>query len=781
MEEASSRPVDPARSNGAARRGGLPTGSEVGGYRILARLGAGAMGAVYEAEDGGGNLVAIKFLHAHLDVDAQGRERLRREAVALQRLRHPAVAQILDVELDGSEAFIVTELVDGPNLEEEIATGGPLDARDLFELADQLAEALEAVHAAGVVHRDLKPSNVLVTQNGPVLIDFGIAHGLDEARATSTGLVMGTPGYLAPELLEGAAPSANSDWWGWAALLAFSATGRPPFGMRPVEAVLARARSGEADLDGLGPRTAAALEAALRADPATRLGPSEVAAVLHRVAQDGDGPTASPATGATEVVPQHFGGGGKTGGGGGAFGGAALGGAAAVTAVGGTLAAAGRAAAVGAAAPAAANGAGGAAAVTTVRGPAGAGAGAVATAGAGASGAAATVVLPASAGDVQPTSVVPTVRSAVPVPRPTPPAPSIPPLAATQVIANDGRTVAVPTVPPAPPVTPVAPGSTAPPLSVLPASLAGPASGRATSVQPTAVQPAVQQPTLRQPPVPSAPPGAYPPAQGPYPPPSQNPYAPQPAPPADAPASGRRKGRGAQGADPEGGDPLDAFGRPLGVVSAPGYARPAHRRRAGTVAALGLPLVLLAGTYPGVAFVLLAAVVVVLRVVGVGADSFHGRRERRGVQRSDGVRSVVAVPWYALRAVVGAVPSLLVALCGGVLLVVGSWWLLAPGMLVLAPQQTVEARSVGGANEPWVFTVVLCFAMAVTVLLAWFGPLSGLTRYGARTTLAHVAPGRVGAIFLVLAGLVLTAMVLFSLGDGTPIDWVPFPGPPPSL
>ncbi|MFF3066499.1 serine/threonine-protein kinase [Oerskovia sp. NPDC057915] len=767
MEEASSRPVDPARSNGAARRGGLPTGSEVGGYRILARLGAGAMGAVYEAEDGGGNLVAIKFLHAHLDVDAQGRERLRREAVALQRLRHPAVAQILDVELDGSEAFIVTELVDGPNLEEEIATGGPLDARDLFELADQLAEALEAVHAAGVVHRDLKPSNVLVTQNGPVLIDFGIAHGLDEARATSTGLVMGTPGYLAPELLEGAAPSANSDWWGWAALLAFAATGRPPFGMRPVEAVLARARSGEADLDGLGPRTAAALAAALRADPASRLGPSEVAAVLHRVAQDGDGPTASLATGATEVVPQHFGGGGSAGGGG-VAGGAALAGAAAVAAAGGTLAAAERAAAVGATAA----GAGGAVAATKVMGPAGAagGAAAGAAAGGGASGAAATVALPASAGDVQPTSVVPVVRSAVPVPRPTPPAPSIPPLAATQVIANDGRTVAVPTAPP------VVPAATAPPPSVPPASLAG-----AAAVGPTAVQPAVPQPTLRQPPVPSAPPGAYPPAQGPYSPPSQNPYAPQPAPPADAPASGRRKGRGAQVTEPEGGDPLDAFGRPLGVISAPDYARPAHRRRTGTVAALGLPLVLLAGTYPGVAFVLLAAVVVVLRVVGVGADSFHGRRERKGVQRSDAVRSAVAVPWYALRAVVGAVPSLLVALCGGVLLVVGSWWLLAPGMLVLAPQQSVEARSVGGVNEPWVFTVVLCVAMAVTVLLAWFGPLTGLTRYGARTTLAHVAPGRVGAIFLVLAGLVLTAMVLFSLGDGASIDWAPFPGPPPSL
>lgn len=112
---------------------------------------------------------------------------------------------------------------------------------------------------------------------------------------------------------------------------------------------------------------------------------------------------------------------------------------------------------------------------------------------------------------------------------------------------------------------------------------------------------------------------------------------------------------------------------------------------------------------------------------------------------------------------------------------VGSWWLLAPGVLVLAPQQSVEARSVGGVNEPWVFTVVLCAAMAVTVLLAWFGPMSGLTRYGARTTLAHVAPGRVGAIFLVLTGLVLAAIVLFSWGAGAPVVWAPFPGPPPSV
>ncbi|MHA7133543.1 protein kinase domain-containing protein [Oerskovia turbata] len=731
MEEATSTPDDPAPSHGAAPRGGLPSGAEVGGYRILARLGAGAMGAVYKAEDGGGNLVAIKFLHAHLDVDAQGRERLRREATALQRLRHPAVAQILDVELDGSEAFIVTELVDGPNLEEEIATGGPLDATDLFELADQLAEALEAVHAAGVVHRDLKPSNVLVTQNGPVLIDFGIAHGLDEARATSTGLVMGTPGYLAPELLEGAAPSANSDWWGWAALLAYAATGRPPFGMRPLEAVLARARSGEADLDGLPPRTAGALAAALRADPAGRLGPSEVAGVLHREAH-GDGPTTAPATGAipistgvSSLVPP------------------AVTGAIPLVA-GATLAAAERAAAVGR--PADAVGQAGADA-------AGDGAGA-------------TVVLPASANDVQPTTVVPTTA---PVAPPAPPGASGPPLAATQVIANDGHTLAVPTGAAAPPsVPPAVQPAAVPPAAVPPAAVPLP-----PSVPPA--RPADLQPTLVQPVVP---PGPYPPQPGPtgpYPP-APGPYPPQPGQPGQAPASGRTAGPSGQG-----GPALDELGRPIGEELGPtGYARPTHRRRAGSLLALALPLVLLAGSYPGMAFVLLAGIVVASRVVGVGASALHSRRERRGVLRSDGLRAVVAIPWHAVRAVVGAVPSLLVALSGGILIVVASWWALAPGALVIAPRLDIESRSVGGANEPWIFTVALCAAMAVTALLAWFGPVSATTRLGARTTLAHVAPGRVGAIFVVLAGLVLAAILLYSL-DGALIDWAPFPGPPPTL
>ncbi len=229
---------------------GLAPGTEIGGYRVVGPVGRGGMGAVYRVRDGDGAEVALKLLHPHL-VDGPARERLAREVAALQRVRHPAVARVLDAELDSADAFVVTELVEGEDLAGHVAHHGPLAGAELADLAERLREALEAVHAAGVLHRDLTPTNVVVGADGPVLIDFGIAQAAEDARVTTAGNVAGTPGYLSPELLSGGDPDEAADWWGWAATVAFAATGRPPFGVRPLAAVLARVRTADADLDGL--------------------------------------------------------------------------------------------------------------------------------------------------------------------------------------------------------------------------------------------------------------------------------------------------------------------------------------------------------------------------------------------------------------------------------------------------------------------------------------------------------------------------------------------------
>ncbi|HEY8721742.1 serine/threonine-protein kinase [Pengzhenrongella sp.] len=289
---------------------GLAPGTDVGGYRIVAPLGSGGMGTVYRAVDGGGTVVALKLLHPHIGADPVARERLRREVSALQRLHHPAVAAVLDAEADSTEAFVVTELVDGMNLDEHVRAHGPLAPRELARLADGLRDVLEAVHAAGVVHRDLKPSNVLMTDDGPVLIDFGIAQAADDIQLTSGNLVVGTPGYLAPELLADAEPSPVSDWWGWAAVLAFAATGRSPFGTRPMDTVLARSQAGDVDVIGLGPLTAGALRAALDPDPDLRALPDDLVADLADAAEHGDSPpptvafAARPVEVPTQVIPQ---------------------------------------------------------------------------------------------------------------------------------------------------------------------------------------------------------------------------------------------------------------------------------------------------------------------------------------------------------------------------------------------------------------------------------------------------------------------------------------------
>lgn len=277
----------------------LEAGSLVGGYTLISRLGSGAMGSVWRVRDDGGHQYAMKILRDSLaEEDASSersrdqltaRERLRREAMALQKVRHPGVCGIVDMELDDALAFIVTELIEGKNLREDVRANGRYVGDDLERLGRKLIEAVKAVHAAGIVHRDIKPTNVMVSNTGPVLVDFGIAMGEGESHVTRTGLVMGTPGFIAPEIIDGAESDEMSDWWSVASVLAFAATGEPVFGTKPMMAVLERAAAGSANLAGLPAGTMAAFRSALDPDRTKRCTPDEL---LQAIALDALNPQA---------------------------------------------------------------------------------------------------------------------------------------------------------------------------------------------------------------------------------------------------------------------------------------------------------------------------------------------------------------------------------------------------------------------------------------------------------------------------------------------------------
>jgi serine/threonine protein kinase len=260
----------------------------VGPYRLIRRLGQGGMGVVYLAEGPEHQEVALKVLRPHVAHDPIARARLQREATTLQKVNHPGVAGILDHDLEGDQPYLVTRFVPGRPLDEQVDERGPLTPRKWLPVAGCLAESLQAIHAAGVIHRDLKPGNVMMFNGRPVMIDFGIAQAADDLRLTQTGLVIGTPGYLAPELIEGETVSESADWWGWAATVAFAATGRRPFGKGPFEAVLHRVHSGQADLDGLDPRLKPLLAAALSPDRRDRPTQDEIMSGLSRYAEGRD-------------------------------------------------------------------------------------------------------------------------------------------------------------------------------------------------------------------------------------------------------------------------------------------------------------------------------------------------------------------------------------------------------------------------------------------------------------------------------------------------------------
>jgi predicted Ser/Thr protein kinase len=274
--------------------------ASLGPYRVIERLGEGGMGVVYLAEDSNERRVAVKALRPAVAADPNARRRLTREVETMRLVRSPFVAEVVDADVTCDTPYIVTRYVQGETLEDIVAKGGPLAGEKLARLASGLSLALVAVHGAGVVHRDLKPGNVMLSHGEPVVIDFGIAQVPDSTRLTQTGMFMGTPGYLAPEVIEGLASGPPSDVHSWGATVAFAATGRPPFGTGAFETIFYRIINGQPDLGGFPAPLMELVSRALSRDPGQRPTASELC--LRTAALDPD--TLVPgAVAATAVGP----------------------------------------------------------------------------------------------------------------------------------------------------------------------------------------------------------------------------------------------------------------------------------------------------------------------------------------------------------------------------------------------------------------------------------------------------------------------------------------------
>ncbi|WP_340376888.1 protein kinase [Streptomyces sp. SS7] len=258
----------------------------VGPYRLLGRLGSGGMGRVYLGRSAGGRTVAVKIVHPHLALDDEFRTRFRREVEAARRVGGAWTAPVLDADPEAAVPWVATAYAAGPSLAAAVAAHGPLPEHTVRALGAGLAEALAAVHELGLVHRDVKPSNLLLTVDGPLLIDFGIARATDgTASLTSTGVSVGSPGYMAPEQILGRGVSGASDVFSFGAVLAYAATGAPPFPGDSSAALLYKVVHEEPALGELAPGPLReVVEDCLAKDPADRPAPGELA---RRLAPEG--------------------------------------------------------------------------------------------------------------------------------------------------------------------------------------------------------------------------------------------------------------------------------------------------------------------------------------------------------------------------------------------------------------------------------------------------------------------------------------------------------------
>lgn len=256
----------------------------VGSFRLHRRLGAGGMGVVYLGSDRRGQRVALKVIRPDLAEDQEFRSRFAREVSAARRIRGGCTARLVAADLEADRPWFATQYVPGPSLHDKVNDGGPLPAAQVASVGAALAEGLVAVHEAGVVHRDLKPSNILLSPKGPRIIDFGIAWATGASTLTHVGTAVGSPGFLAPEQVRGAAVTPETDVFSLGATLAYAATGDSPFGQGSSEVMLYRVVHEEPHLRGVHAALAPLIQACLVKSPEERPSTLQLSLRLKEIA-----------------------------------------------------------------------------------------------------------------------------------------------------------------------------------------------------------------------------------------------------------------------------------------------------------------------------------------------------------------------------------------------------------------------------------------------------------------------------------------------------------------